>query len=347
MPRLSWEDKWEQNFALLEAFCAEYGRFPKQKDEYQGVKLGFWCANQRKDVAGGKCQPDRERRLREIGLIANNTFDVHWEQHFAMLQRFVDTYERFPIDTEYFENFNLGKWCSHQKQQAKLPNYSPERIAKLRDLGLFESTNTALWDRHYQSLERFVVEYQRLPKSNEVYEGFKLGAWCTEQKRKVNAGGYAPDRVERLEAIGLLDPTSKQLSWDEMYELLQRYVQEHNKFPVAKEQYLGHNLGNWCEMQKFFARNTNYPPERLQKLEEIGIFSTTREAKWEKHYLLLQQFVAEYGRLPKQKESYQGVNLGLWCTMQKQRYKKDSYPEEHRTKLQDIGLLPRESLSFF
>ena len=198
------DEKWEEKFRLLEEFYREYGRFPMQKDDYKGVKLGLWCANQRRDAANGKCLPEREEKLRAIGMLQSSTFDTHWEQCFALLQQYVLQYGRFPIETEYYEAFALGKWCSNQKLHAKLPDYPTERIAKLQQIGLLDTTRGAIWEQHYQSLERFVAEYGRLPKRNEHYEGFNLGAWCTEQKRKANAGGYVQVRVDKLTAIGLI-----------------------------------------------------------------------------------------------------------------------------------------------
>lgn len=343
----SHNEKWERNFALLEQFYNEFGRFPMQKDIYHDVKLGLWCANQRRDVAGGTCLPEREARLREIGLIANNTFDVHWEQCFALLQKFKSVYNRFPTDTECFENFNLGKWCSNQKMHAKQPGYPQERIDKLTEIGLFGSTRGAVWEEHYQSLCRYVQAYGRIPTRTEMFEGFRLGAWCSEQRRKVKTEQYDAVRVQKLMEIGLLEKTAAASRWEESYALLLEYVQEHHNFPTAGEKYRGYSLGNWSEMQKFLARNTDYDPERKQLLEDAGLFQTTQDARWERQYQLLEAFVAEYGRLPKQKEEYGGQRLGIWCTMQKQRCKKDSYPADRKAKLQEIGLIPRDGLSFF
>jgi len=196
--------KWEQNFALLQEFYAEHGRFPMQKDDYRGVKLGLWCANQRRDVANGKCLPEREEKLRTIGMIQSSTFDAHWERCFALLQKYVAQYGRFPIETEYYEDFALGKWCSNQKLHVKLPDYPKERIERLQQIGLLDTTRGAVWEQHYQSLERFLTEYGRMPKRNELYEGFNLGAWCMEQRRKAKAGGYVRERVDKLQEIGLL-----------------------------------------------------------------------------------------------------------------------------------------------
>ena len=340
-------EKWERNFALLEQFHKEFGRFPMQKDIYHDVKLGLWCANQRRDVANGKCMPEREVRLRELGLIRNNTFDVHWENCFALLQKFVAAYGRFPTDTECFEGFNLGKWCSNQKMHAKLPDYPQERIEKLTQIGLLHNTRGAVWEEHYRSLQRFVEMYGRMPTRKDVFEGFHLGSWCSEQRRKIKAGQYDAQRAAKLIDLGLMADKPGMRSWDESFALLQAYVQEYGKFPVSGEKYSGYSLGSWSEMQKFLARNTEYPPERKQMLADLGLFHNTQDARWERQYQLLEAFVAEYGRLPKQKELYHGEQLGVWCAMQKQRCKKESYPASRKEKLRDIGLIQGNSLSFF
>ena len=336
---LGHNEKWERNFALLEQFHNEFGRFPMQKEAYRGVKLGLWCANQRRDVSSGKCLPERYAKLHDIGFLQSSTHDMHWEQCYQQLLQFVEIHGRFPVENEVYEGFNIGKWCSNQKLHTRMGDYPRERIQKLAKIGFFDTSRAALWEHHYGVLERFVAEYGRLPKRTESYEGFRIGAWCAEQKRKWLNDTYPAHRVERLTEIGLLDRDSSVLSWEQSFALLQEYVAEQGRFPVAKERYRGYNLGNWCDAQKFLARNTDYDADRVQKLTEIGLFSTTQDAKWERHFTLLEAFVEEYGRLPKQKEIYHGEQLGVWCAMQKQRAKKPQYPAERISKLRDIGLI--------
>ena len=324
---------------LLQEFYAEHGMFPKQKDVYKGVKLGLWGANQRRDVSTGKCLPERYAKLYEIGFLQSNTHDSHWEQNFQKLMHFLDEYDRFPIDNEVYQGVNIGKWCSNQKLHSKRSDYPKDRMLKLTRIGFFDTTRVAIWEQHYGTLQRFVEEYDRLPTRNESYEGFRIGSWCSEQKRQAANGNYSAYKAERLTAIGLLNQGSNILSWEQSFALLEAFLEEFGRFPAAKEQYQGYNLGNWCDAQKFLARNTEYDKDRMQKLTEIGIFSTTQDAKWEQHFALLEAFVAEYGRLPKQKELYHGEQIGVWCAMQKQRCKKPNYPAERIRKLTEIGLI--------
>ena len=332
-------DKWERNYALLEQFYSEFGRFPKQKELYQGAKLGQWCSNQRRDVISGKCLPERYAKLQGIGFLQSRTHDVHWDQHFQMLQNFLAEFGRFPVERDVYHGFNIGKWCSNQKLHAKQSDFPRERMQKLMQIGFFDTTQAARWEQHFAMLEQFVAEFDRMPKRNEVYHDFCIGAWCSEQKRKAILDEYPAHRRDRLREIGLLDFHGNVLGWDQSYALLEEFVAKHHRYPVAKEQYLGYNLGNWCEAQKFLARNTAYPADRLQKLKEIGLFSTTQDAKWERQFAMLEDFVAEFGRLPKQKELYRGQQIGVWCAMQKQRAKKPNYPAERVQKLKEIGLL--------
>ena len=333
-------EKWEQNFSLLQEFYAEHVMFPKQKYVYNGVKLGMWCANQRRDIASGKCPPERYAKLYKIGFLQCNTHDVNWDLNFQKLMQFLDEYGRFPVEREWYHDFPIGKWCSNQKLQAKQAEYPKERYNRLNRIGFFDTTQNAKWEHHFQLLCEFVEENHRLPTRSEKYRDFNIGNWCTEQKRKaLYHETYPIYRIEKLKTIGLLELDDTIFTWDRSYKLLEEYVKENKKFPVGKEKYKNYNLGNWCEAQKFLSKEPAYPADRLQKLQEIGLFSTTVDAKWNRHYELLLEFVAEHGRLPKQKELYRGEQIGVWCAMQKQRGKKTQYPAERVQKLTEIGLL--------
>ena len=332
--------EWEEAFALLEEYKKEYGTLPKTEEIYRGFKLGRWYKNQCVILKNEKSDPERVQRLLDLG-IAKNKFDLNWEHNFKLLQNFIQEYNRFPKSAEIYEGVCVGKWCDNQKKQAVNPDYPKERMEKLKEIGLLDTTRSALWDKHYQLLEAFLQEHNRFPKNREIYCDFNLGYWCAEQKQKALKPDYNPYRLKKLQEIGLLDNIQKPLPWEEIYQLLKEYVAEYHKFPVAKEVYKGYGLGTWCERQKFLSKNPDYPEERLQKLREIGIFSTTQDAKWERNYQLVLEFIEEYGRLPKQKESYRGERIGHWCTMQKMRYNS----EEKMEKLKQIGLLDNTQIT--
>ena len=195
---------WDNNFQLLQKYYMEYGYFPKQKEIFEGVRLGMWCANQRREINKGRYPANRLEKLQAIGFLKSCTYDTHWERCFQSLLKFLDEFGRFPVEPDVYHGFNIGKWCSNQKLHAKRSNYPQERYDKLNRIGFFDNTREAIWAQHYQLLCDFVDEFQRLPKRTDVYQDFRIGAWCAEQKRSAQKENYPTYRIEKLIAIGLL-----------------------------------------------------------------------------------------------------------------------------------------------
>ena len=125
--------------------------------------------------------------------------------------------------------------------------------------------------------------------------------------------------------------------WNECFNLLVKFLSEHHRFPQRGEQYEGVKLGTWCDRQKQRAKNPDYPQDRYDKLNELGLFDSTLDGQWHRNYALLERFVSEHHRFPKQKEQYEGVNLGYWCATQKQSAKNPDYPQDRFEKLKQLG----------
>ena len=128
----------------------------------------------------------------------------NWEQNFALLHEYYIAYHIFPGADVVYQGVRLGKWCANQKLLAKAGKCSVERLEKLQRCGLLDATRDAKWERQYALLQRFLAEYQRFTKRDEVYEGVQLGVWCAEQKRQRNQMRYSEERLQKLMTIGLL-----------------------------------------------------------------------------------------------------------------------------------------------
>ena len=211
------ESKWLDNYLLLIEFKEKYNGFPKQKDIYKGVRLGGWCAQQHREINKGNYPADRLQKLESIGFLESNIRDEHWETCFLSLQKFLDEFGRFPIEPEIYDGFNIGKWCNNQKTLSKCPSYSKNRYDKLNRIGFFDNTRDARWEQHYQLLCDFVNTFHRMPKRTDVYQDFRIGSWCTEQKRRAKLKQHPSYRIEKLRAIELLNHDSKPLVKEENY----------------------------------------------------------------------------------------------------------------------------------
>lgn len=130
--------------------------------------------------------------------------DEKWEQTFALLQEYYTEYGAFPNTDKIYQDVKLGKWCANQKLLVKAGKCSEERLTKLQGCGLLETTRDAKWEQNYMLMKKFLAEYRRFPKREEVYEGVQLGIWYTEQKRKRNMERYSAERLQKLEDIGIV-----------------------------------------------------------------------------------------------------------------------------------------------
>ena len=161
--------RWDKNFKVLKEFKEEYGRLPKMREEYKGVKIGKWVANIRyyyniKHEVDRRIVLDEKRMedLESIGFIFGD-----WTIHFDILVRFKEEYGRFPEVNEI--GFPLTDWKDYK------------------------------WDMRFGFLKEFKEKHGRLPKCNEKYNDFCLGAWMYRERRKTDN----PERIERLKSIGV------------------------------------------------------------------------------------------------------------------------------------------------
>lgn len=130
--------------------------------------------------------------------------------------------------------------------------------------------NETLWDRGYEKL----VEYKNsfgivdVPKSL-VFNGYKLGRWCLQQKIYYNKGELSQSRIDKLNSIGFVFDSLEE-EWNRRYEQYKRYVSENKTLYVPKQTvYENENLGSWILTQKRRFKVGKLSEERIKKLETI------------------------------------------------------------------------------
>lgn len=130
--------------------------------------------------------------------------------------------------------------------------------------------NETLWDRGYEKL----VEYKNnfgivdVPKSL-VFNGYKLGRWCLQQKIYYNKGELSQSRIDKLNSIGFVFDSLEE-EWNRRYEQYKRYVSENKTLYVPKQTvYENENLGSWILTQKHRLKVGKLSEERIKKLETI------------------------------------------------------------------------------
>lgn len=61
-----------------------------------------------------------------------------------------------------------------------------------------KNRNDQLWNKHFESLKRFVEQFHRYPTTFEIYEEFRLGKWFMKQFSLINDMMMYEDREKKF-----------------------------------------------------------------------------------------------------------------------------------------------------
>ena len=128
------------------------------------------------------------------------------------------------------DGFKLGTWVSGQRYNKSKNLLSQDRIERLEALpGWSWDLLTEQWEEGFEQLQSYVKQHgnARVPWKYVTPDGFKLGNWVSSQRKNKSKNLLSQDRVERLEALPgwSWDPITEQ--WEEGFEQLQSYVNQH------------------------------------------------------------------------------------------------------------------------
>jgi hypothetical protein len=200
-----------------------------------------------------------------------------------------------------------------------------------------------MWERIYNSFDTFMEKYWvlkefyeqfgRFPKQKESFNGYNIGKWLGTQKERKNE--LKAEQVQLLDGIdpSWKDAKKKTLSFEENFALLKEFHEKESRLPTSKESFNGYNIGQWLAYQK--NKKNELKAEQVQLLDGIDPSwkdINRKTLSFEENCALLKEFHEKESRLPTQRESFNGYNIGTWLA--KQKNKKNELKVE-RVKLLD------------
>ncbi len=103
------------------------------------------------------------------------------------------------------DGLEVGGWLSSQRTRFKTGKLSTKRIARLEAIRIVWDILEAAWEENYAILKRLFYSGQdaNVPKGT-VIDGLKVGGWLSNQRQAFKAGTLTPERIARIEAIGIV-----------------------------------------------------------------------------------------------------------------------------------------------
>lgn len=224
----------------------------------------------------------------------------------------------------------VGKWLELQRQvQAgqRPGRLTAEQAAKLEKLGIrWNHRLEAAWEKGFVSAQKYRTEHGDLlvPVRYRDKNDFALGEWIVYNRQRYLGGNLTQNRIERLEAIGMVWSTSNDL-WEQNYAAATQYYLEHGdlEVPIKYETSSGFGLGVWLGAQRAAHKAGELPQEQVERLDALGMDWTNRnDRKWMSLYDVATAYYHEHGNLnvPSEYVTPDGVLLGKWVARQRYAY---------------------------
>lgn len=219
-------------------------------------------------------------------------------------------------------------------QDEKIVNERFEVIDEVRDcVVLFkklEETLAASWELMYEHARQYFKEYGnlRVPVKYQTKDGYGLGQWILTQRRVYAGekyGALSEERICRLEQIGIVWGSYRDLSWERYYREAKEYYEKHGDLNTTVNEVTmsGFRLGAWLSKLRIYRKSgiqkTYLTRERMQALDSIGMIWDVPDYLWEENYAECLKYYREHGNLniPNDYCSQNGLKIGGWLRRQR------------------------------
>jgi hypothetical protein len=334
LPSMTWDDMC----ALLQQFKKREGHCNVPQSHTEGeANLGAWVNTQRYLKTKEKLDPNRQKRLEDIGFEWGLPTAI-WDEMHALLKQFKKREGHCNVPRSHTEDeANLGNWVSRQRQLKTKEKLDPDRQKRLEEIG-FEWATSATWDEMCALLKQFKKRegHCKVPQSH-IEDEANLGTWVNTQRQLNTKEKLDLDRQKRLEEIGFEWATSAK--WDEMHALLKQFKKRegHCRVPFSHQEGEA-NLGAWVSHQRNLKTKEQLDPDRRKQLEEIGFEWVLFSARWDEMHTLLEHFKKREGHcyVP-QTHKEDEANLGIWVNNQRNLKTKEKLDPNRQKRLEEIG----------
>ena len=270
-------NSWEENYTLLKEYIDLHkNSLVPVKTIYKQVKLGEWCAKQRRIYHDNLLSFERIEKLNNINF-AWDFLDKRWDIMYEALLTFYNEHKHLKIPTNISINGNnLYTWANTQRKIYKEGRLDNIKIQKLNNINFIWDTEN-IWEIMFNKLEQYLEIYNTtdVPKDYITSDGYKLGSWVLKQRNnKIRVSkGYndlSQEKIDRLNSIDFIWDLNLE-KWKNTFNNLVKYINETGNYNVPKDcMSNGIKLGKWIENQRMYYRNGKLSDEKIQLLKSIG-----------------------------------------------------------------------------
>lgn len=245
--------------------------------------LGRWIAEQRYRYQKGLVDVEIYRKLSAAG-VPLRAQEARWDVRYKQLSEFHQRHGHALVQKKDEVPDGLYGWVLQQRQLMKQGRLSEFRKGKLDALGFVWDVQEYTWRRNMHHLKVFYQEHGHCRVTKGWKQSPTLYCWMrrvqsSSKKGFVDVPYATQDDVDTLYDMGAV--RSYRTSWEQRFEELceLRNTCQVNgivEYDVLKEK----GLAAWCRSQRFAYRQGSLPPERFERLDQIGFDWDKGDFRW-------------------------------------------------------------------
>lgn len=360
---------WAAMFAkLVEHMRPMHNGKPREAPASDELKR--WMLTQRQAKKRGELEPEREKRLTNIGF-EWEPFSGQWEAMFGRLRAYHGEHGNCLVPSHWPKDAKLASWVGTQRMRKSEAKLSAERIAKLDTLG-FEwrpvrsgggELERKPWEKMFAQLKAFhqTTGHASVPQTYTANK--KLAWWVTTQRRKHRKQKLLDWQIARLNELNFEwnggrkggrprtnapkppraeNPLSVEKHFETMFQALLQYKQEHGDCLVPQRWKESRSLAEWVSSQRMAYNREQLAPDRVRRLDDIGFEWDPVGTRWEEMFQRLVEFKKEHGHTNVPQRSPKYAELATWVRNQRAA-KTQNRPiiAERGKRLDEIGFVWR------
>ncbi len=284
------------------------------------------CRSNRKD-------PDNPDKKSGIYVWADEYKNI--TQIVVNLKQFDSTFtkEKFKIyDFSNEDKLAVYERCEIEKDEIYKKYLNLDNvILQLRKIKTF--------DESFEIFAKFVQEFNRLPRYNEVYNDFNINHWFSRNKSRItsktcdlyikfsNINSLVREVIDKFLEYKETNIGKKISTFDESVNLLMEYIYLYNTYPKYNIVYKDYNLGKWCASlkkkiisneSKYYVQFSNINIIKDEFDKHLMLKETKhKKLSFDQAIEIFKDYIYKYKKTPTKSIVVEKFNLGKWYMFNK------------------------------
>jgi len=272
------DEQWNTNYKQLKDFYIEHDNI-EIPDKTSGLYM--WIRSQRLKFKKNELTKDQINQLNDLDFNWYPREDTSkiWDEMYNYLVKYKKNYGNCLVPDDYIvDNKKLGRWIKRQRSNYSDGKLFKKRIDLLNNLGFTWNILDEMWMEKFSLLVEYKEKNENMLFPDDlVYKNVKLGQWSVIQKISYNENKMSEERINLLNSINFVW-NKLDFIWDYMYNLCLEYKKESGDYKIPQNLvFKNENIGKWILTQKKNHRKGTLTSDRLQKLNNGGLFDKKRK----------------------------------------------------------------------